>query len=287
MGNFLIKIKRERKIKKGTGMGIKKRSNKNILYFFIIILLILGLNLFGQNYLKNLFYFISAPMQDIFWDAGQITAGWIESHSNLRTLQKDKEDLWRQNQILIGENIRLQKLREEIKYLRQAMEIRMEQDFELTLVRVIAKNAAQDKLLINKGERDGISMNMPLITSEKVLLGRVNKVYQNFSKVMLISNNEKTFDIWVYKQDNEKIKGIIRGRGHGQVFLDLIPADQELKIGDIVSTSLLGGIFPEGLFIGKIESIVKDDIAVFQEVEVNLAFDINKLDHLFIIKNFR
>ena len=274
-------------IKKGKfKIGIRKKSNKNIFYFIIVILFFLVLNLFGQNYLRNIFHSITAPIQNVFWNAGQAITEWTQIIKEFRTLKRDKQDLLKQNQILIGENIRLQKLRQENIYLRQAMEMAKEQEFELILARVIAKNVVQDELLINKGKRDGISINMPVVTSEKVLVGKINKVYQDFSRVMLVSNNESIFDVWVHISDNaQKIKGIIKGGGQGQSFLEFIPIDKKLRIGDIVSTSLLGGIFPQGLFVGTIKSITKDDIAAFQRAEISLAFDITKLDFLFIITN--
>jgi len=67
---------------------------------------------------------------------------------------------------------------------------------------------------------------MPVITEEKVLLGRIEEVYRNFSKVMLISNKKSSFDAEVQGKD---VTGLVKGRGNFNLILDLVPYEKKRK----------------------------------------------------------
>ena len=158
------------------------------------------------------------------------------------------------------------------------MGIGLQKEFKLALTQVIGKDMSQDFLLIDKGVKDGISENMPVITQQKVLVGRIGETYDKFSKVMLISNKDSSFDAKV-----NDISGIIKGQGNFKILFDLIPREKDLFQGDIVVTSALGGFFPGGLLIGEIKEVQKSDVEPFQQAEIESFFDISQTETLFII----
>ena len=132
----------------------------------------------------------------------------------------------------------------------------------------------------NKGEKDGISEEFPVINQQKVLIGKIDKVYRNFSKVLLISNSKSSFDV---KVQESEVFGIIKGKGNLKILLDFIHKEKEIKEGDLVVSSALGGFFPQGLLIGEISEVKKSDLEPFQTARVKPAFDIGDLEKLFII----
>jgi rod shape-determining protein MreC len=137
--------------------------------------------------------------------------------------------------------------------------------------------------LINKGSKDGIEENMPVITSQKILVGKIYKVYKNYSRVMLLTDKENSFG---GKIVGKETLGEVSGEGNLKIIFDLIPQEKEISEGDLVETTALGGVFPKGLLVGKIGKIQKSDVQSFYQAEISPFFDLDKLETVFIILNF-
>lgn len=242
-----------------------------------------GFNKFGGDQIKGFFYSISSPFQKIFWQAGQTTAKWGEAIWKIKTLKEDNENLILQKQELMSINAQLRKMEEENRALREALGAGMRGDFQLMLSQIVSKDISQDSFRIDKGAKDGLIKDMPVVTSQKVLLGKINKVSQNYSEMILISHPESTFDVKI--QDKEA-QGVIKGGGDSQIALELITREQELQVGDAIVTTALGGLSPPGLLIGQIESLSHYDIDPFQGAAISPAFNINQLSFIFVITGF-
>ncbi len=253
---------------------------------FLIVLFFLVLNLtpLGKE-VKNFFYLRSAPIQNIFWEAGVRASGFFEFVIEMKHLKEENEGLKLKVQDLLVENEVLKDLKEENEILRKALEMGLEKEFQLMLVRVrvTEKDIAQDFVSINKGSQDGISEGFPVITQEKVLIGRVSEVYKNFSKVLLISHSQSSFG---GKVADSEILGMVKGRGNLRVALDLISKEEEIREGDLVVTSALGGVFPFGLLVGEVNRIEKADPELFYWAELSPFFNIGELGKVFIILNY-
>jgi len=236
---------------------------------------------------KNFFYLISSPIQKILWKTGDRASDFFETIANIKNLKKENEELKLKTQELLVKNIEILELEKENKFLREALEIGLEKEFELIFAEVTGKDVSQDSILINKGSKNGILNNLPVIAQQKVLVGRVEEIYENFSRVILISDKESVFNVEIFRVDDENfvdnISGVVKGKGNFQLILDLIPKEKEIKEGDTIITSSLGGVFPKGLLVGQVQKIKKSDIEPFQQAEVKPAFDIKELEKVFII----
>jgi len=280
--------------------GVKLSPKVKIgLIIVLLITFFIVLNLTGfSKEAKNFFYLISSPIQRTLWRAGDNLSDFFEVISEIEKLKKGadelsfidtlrcarvNEELLLKNQALEAENARLKELKKENEVLREALEIGLEKEFKLLLSDVTGKDISQDALLINKGSKDGILKDFPVITQQKALIGRCGEVYENFSKVILISNKESSFDAKISDSD---IQGLVKGKGNLKLFLDLIPQEKEINEGAIIVTTALGGIFPDGLLVGEIKKVLKSDIQPWQQAEIEPAFDIKELETLFILINF-
>lgn len=206
----------------------------------------------------------------------------------IKTLESETDELKLKNQELLAEIIVLKGLERENETLRRALEIDLEKDFKLILGQVIGKDISSDSILIDKGESDGVLKDMPVITKERVILGRISEVYNKYSKIMLLTSKKSSFDAKIFSSEKEEkdISGIVKGRDNLKVFIELVSKDEDIVQGDLVITTKLGGVFPDNLLVGQIKEIRKKDIESFQQAEIEPTFNINDLNHLFIITGY-
>jgi len=253
------------------------------IFLIIVSLLLLNLKPISSNF-KNFFFLISSPIQKTLWKAGNKISIFFETISEIKNFKKENEELKLKIQAILSENLALKELKKENEILREALNLGLEKEFEFKLARVIGKDISQDSLIIDKGEKDKLSKDLPVINQQKILIGKISEVYQNFSRVQLLTHRDISFDV---KFSEKEIYGLAKGKGNFNLSIELLPKEKEIQIGDKILTSALAGNFPKDLFVGEVKKIKKLDIEPFQETEVQPAFDFQKLDLLFVITNFQ
>lgn len=257
----------------------------SVAVFFIFIFI---LNFF-QSSIKNFFYYVSSPAQKVLWHAGNSTAGFLIPFLNSKNLEKENAELKTENQKLLSQISFLQNLRTENQALRDVISREAPKDMTLLLADVSGLDSEQDFILINKGSDDGVKKDMPVISQQKVLFGKVFEVFKNFSRVILISDKNNVIDIKVRPAglEAQPVYGALKGSGRLSGYLDLIPLNSEIKENDVLVTSALDGVYPKDLLVAKIAKINENDLKPFLTAVVELFFDIKNLDKLFVVMDYK
>ena len=256
--------------------GLKSGIILASLGLFLIVLNFTGFN----KTIKNFFYLISSPIQKTLWQTGAGISDFFEAISQSNNLKKENEELKIKIQTLTGEMSLLQESREENETLREALFIGLEKDFKLSLADIFGKDITQDFILIDKGEKDGIFKNLPVITQQKILVGKISQVYEKFSKVQLLTNKDFSSD---GKISGKEIYGVLSGKNNLRLSFDFIPSEAEIKIGEAVVTTKISGVFPEGILVGAIKEVQKSDVKSFQTAEITSAFNFKEVKSVFIV----
>jgi len=259
------------------------KFKKRALFFLLVFLFIFSLAFVFQERVKNFVYLIFSPFQKFFWSLGRNTANFFSIFIETSELKKEKERLEKENLKLKSEIEKLKEIEKENRILKKALDLKREK-IEILLARIVGKDPDEDKILIDKGKKDGVFEGEVVISPEGVLVGKVSKVYQNFSKITLLSSKNFSFNGQI---SSKKIDFLLEGRGNLHLYLTLLPKEKKIELGDKVSTSALGGKFPAGIFIGEIEKIERSDIKPYQEAKIKLGFSLSDLEFLFLIKNFK
>ncbi len=131
---------------------------------------------------------------------------------------------------------------------------------------------------IDSGELQGVKINDPVVYNN-YLVGVISKVFNNYSKVMLLSNLNINIPVLI-----NKTNGILTGSLSTSLTIQDITQLDNINIGDIVLTSGLNGTFPKNLIIGYVSSISGGKSNVFKTVSVDSAVNINNLKYLFVLK---
>ena len=135
-------------------------------------------------------------------------------------------------------------------------------------------------ILVNKGEKDGVSKDMSVATSEGVV-GRVIEVSPDSAKVLLITDSNSAVDVIIQRS---RAQGILEGKMDGVCILKYVQKNDEVQIGDRIITSGLGGIFPKGLVLGTVTQVDRKRPGIFQYIEVTPAVDLSRLEEVLILE---
>lgn len=152
---------------------------------------------------------------------------------------------------------------------------------------VIARNPDQweEKIIIDKGEIHGIGVNMAVMTSQG-LIGKVILTTPYTSTVELLSTQNPNYRVSAVIAGKKEVFGLIEGydEKRKELILKRIASDFEVKKGEKVTTSGLGGIFPKGILIGEVTEVTTDDYGLTKLAYVKPAANFSILDHVIISK---
>lgn len=135
-------------------------------------------------------------------------------------------------------------------------------------------------VLIDKGSREGVRQNAPVLTHQG-LVGKVKKVGSTESVVLLILDRNSSISALIQRTREQ---GIVRGGFKNTCRMEYLSAGVEVKYGDVVLSSGLGGIYPKDLVIGTVIGIEKTHSGLLQSAVILPAVEFSRLDNVLIIQ---
>lgn len=165
----------------------------------------------------------------------------------------------------------LNSLVEENKHLRALLELKKDRGFHVVVAQVVARNPQRwfREILLDKGSEEGLAVDNPVLALEGTregVVGRIIEAGPHVSKVMLLQDPLSAVAGRVSGAANED--GVVEGMDRQELFLRYLRRDSSVKIGDLVTTSGLGGSFPDGVPIGWVEDMAPDARQLFLETQV-------------------
>lgn len=140
---------------------------------------------------------------------------------------------------------------------------------------------------IDKGSMDGVQENSPVITANG-LVGWVSAVGVNSCKVSTILSAEARIgSVDKVTRDSGVIIGDVKLSDANLTKMMFLPAQNQMKPGDIVTTSGLGGIYPKDLPIGEVVSLTRDDFDSSYCAQVEPFDKIGRLMDVFVVVDFK
>ena len=120
---------------------------------------------------------------------------------------------------------------------------------------------------------------MPVI-SEDGLVGLVTSTSNSASKAMLVLDRQSAVDGIVQRS---RSRGIVRGGGTDQLDFEFVVRESDVRIGDVVITSGLGGVHPKGIRIGEVTSVSDPGSDLLQIATLTPAVDFGRLELVFVM----
>ena len=173
---------------------------------------------------------------------------------------------------LVAENARLRAL--------LGSSSKIEGDALIAEVLSLEQRSDRHRLIIDKGERDGVRVGQAVIDSTG-LLGQVTEVMPGLSRVMLVTDPSHAVPML-----NERTGQQIIAEGTGdrqQLSVRFISVSADIRLGDSLVTSGLGRRFPRGYPVGQISNIEMIPGESFQSVDMSISSKPHAIDHVLLL----
>ncbi len=254
--------------------------------FLVILSFVMLINDKKSNYLaifRNSIAIAVYPLQSLVVMPSNLFV-WINKNFSSR------EALTLENKILLNQqNInnmtlqRYQSLEQENLRLREILNAATRLEHKVEIARIISANINpyRHTIVINKGDKDGIHAGQVIVDTDGVM-GQI--LYTNFltSEAILISDADHALPVQINRNG---LRIILLGSGsYTNLNAPYIPNNADIKIGDLLVTSGLGGKFPAGYPVATINSIVRNPSEQFSNVTAKPIALLNQAREVMLIK---
>lgn len=276
----------------------RKRKNIRKWFVYLSILLVVVMIVFFSytikpnkklNVIESLIKDTTITVQKIFYTPIDSISKFIDNFFSLKDVLKENKIL-KSNiekiESLEAENI---ELKQEINKLKEELNVDyVLSEYDFLNATVISRNFMYwyNNLTIDKGKNNGIEEGMVVINSTG-LIGKIVNVSTFSSDVKLITTNDTDNKISVtVASGNKKLTGLINTYSYEEGFLKIegISNTETVNVGDYVYTSGLGGVFPSGILIGRVDSIVTDVYDLAKIINVKPSASFNDINYVTILK---
>ena len=183
---------------------------------------------------------------------------YIDRWTNAAALARDEQDALRRQHIEMAQlSTHAAQLAAENEQLRRLLNISEEISQHSIAVEVFyaPPNIFSHRLVFNKGERAGIQPGMPVI-DEGGVVGQVIRVTPYSSEAALLIDDQVSIPVQVLRNG---LRLIAFGSNEvGKLEVRYLTASADVREGDTLVTSGIGGLFPAGLPVGRVEKVDRD-----------------------------
>lgn len=233
---------------------------------------------------------VMTPMQKGINEIGS----WIHTKTELLTsienLIDENDSLKEELSSVTAENNLLQQGKYELETLRKLYELDQQYDsYPKVAAQVISRdpNNWNSTITINKGSRDGLTVDMNVLAGEG-LVGIITEVGYNYSIVRLIvDDSSNVTGMFLKSGDTAYVKGNLELMDSGLIDLELIKKDSDIQIGYEVVTSNNSNKFLPSILIGYVESLTTDPTNMTMSGTLRPAVDFTKLDIVLVITQLK
>lgn len=231
-----------------------------------------------RNYMDTAvspFYFLANGPRKVLDSVSETLATRQQLELENRALRQ--ELLLKNSDILL-----LGQFKQENARLRELLGSPLRQDEHKMVTQVISTGSDpySDQVVIDKGSDNGVYEGQPVI-SDKGVVGQVVAVAKVTSRVLLICDASHALPIQVLRND---IRVIAAGSGCADdLQLEHLPNNTDIRVGDVLVTSGLGGRFPEGYPVAVVSSVKVDNQRAYTVIQARPTAGLQRLRYLLLL----
>lgn len=207
--------------------------------------------------------------------------GLWERYTEIGRLRVENRQLRTQVDALSQEVAALREQALTAQRLQRLLDLRHQTAFRAVVARVVSRDPSHwfSTLLIDRGGRDGLQRNAPVVTPDGVV-GRVIEVTPTVARVLLVADSRSALGVLVQRSRDA---GVVEGRSSLMLHMKYLSRTTQVQPGDLVVTSGQGGVFPSGLVVGRIVRVFKEPGALLQEAEVEPAAQLDRVEEVLVL----
>lgn len=273
----------------GSGFRRGWRSNRTT-FFVVCVLVAVGLIVASRAG-------VLAPVEDLLATPLHAVSGVfhrvaltindnLTRFSDIQTLQARIADLETALALYQSELVELREINSDYQRLTDLLQYTttaQNQEFITANVIAVDQSGFLRTITIDRGTRDGLAVGMPVITGHG-LVGRITRVTANAARVMLVSEPSSAVSA---RLQSTRVEGTVRGQPAGTLIMDMIPLDANIRDGELVITSGLGGNFPPDIVIGQVTSVRLAANGLNRIAQVHSLVNLDTLEFVLVVTNFQ
>jgi rod shape-determining protein MreC len=239
-----------------------------------------SLSAFDQAILR-----ISSPLQAVAaWIIEGVGGIW-NGYVWLVDVEDENDELRRANEGLRQALAVAERRVVHTELLEELAGLRRERPAETLGARVVASSVNPyfrvTRVRLDRGDPD-LRPGMAVI-SDQGLVGRIQRVYGEYSDVLLTVDAQSSIDVLVPRIG---LRGVLTGLGGDASYgckIEYLEREQEVREGDVVVTSGLGSAFPADLVVGNVVAVNAKEYGLYQDVVVAPSVDFSALGRVLVV----
>lgn len=273
-----------------------KRNSKIAIFTLsvitVIMLVLVIVSASPNSNQSGIYKFFGTPVvaiQSGFKKMTDSISRWFIYMNSYEKISDEIDELKEENDalsLLKSENERLTAENDELKELLNLKDYTG--NYTLKAGNIIAEDITDwfNTYSVDLGEKDGIKVNMPVVSSLG-LVGIVTEVGEKYSKIVTIVDEENAFMCRIARTNElVRVKGVSGESLTYELKIDRVSSSSKIVAGDVVKTAATGGVYPEGIMVGTITEISRDEVSGETLATVKPSVDLTKLSKVYIMKTF-
>ncbi|ASF48422.1 rod shape-determining protein MreC [Methylovulum psychrotolerans] len=205
-----------------------------------------------------------------------------ESMSSYTVLKKDNERLREEQLIQQTRLLKLEALEKENIRLRALLENSFKLGEQVLIAELLSIKMApyEHILVVNKGTRFGVHPQQPVLDANGVV-GQVFRALPLSSEIMLITDPNHAIPVQVNRNG---LLTIAVGSGElNRLLLPFLPSNADIRPGDLLITSGLGGTFPQGYPVATVDEFTTQPNKAFASITATPTAKLDRNRELMIV----
>jgi rod shape-determining protein MreC len=228
---------------------------------------------------------LDAVVAPVYWlaDIPSRVVEWRQTHLVSRsTLQEDNERLRRENLILEGRTQQMASLQAENLRLRALLNSTalLRDDVLVAELIGVSPDPVRQQVVLNKGTREGVYVGQPLIDADG-LMGQVVEVSEFTCRVLLITDATHSIPVQVNRNG---VRAIAEGTGSlSALEVHHVSATTDIREGDLLVSSGLGGRFPVGYPVAIVTAVERDPGQTYARIQARPTAALDRSRHVLLV----
>ena len=134
-------------------------------------------------------------------------------------------------------------------------------------------------LEIDRGSSSGVREGMAVVAADGVV-GQIIKVSAVSSRVLMLTDHSSGIAATIQRS---RARGVVKGKGEGLCSLEFTTREEDVKVGDMVVTSGIGGVFLKGVPVGEVTMVKRGEYGIFQTVTIRPSVNSSHLEEVLVV----